>query len=63
MEYRQRTEASNTDFAVCFETGTVKDKHLLSYYLIAELLGKVEVNHFDPLNVGSGLLTTELYQK
>lgn len=52
-----------SQFALCFETEDLKGKNLMHNYLLAELLGQVEVNQFDKLDINRGLLNQNVYKK
>lgn len=62
-DMRTRTESSNTDFAVAFESVNLSDKTLLNYYLLSHLLGRVEVNYFNPLEINHSILSKDVYLK
>lgn len=52
-----------SEFAICFETDNIKGPNFLHNFLLAELLGQVEVNQFDKLNLNRGLLSQNIYNK
>lgn len=52
-----------SQFAVCFETENISGKTLLYNYLLSEILGQVEVNQFDKLDVNRGILNQNVYKK
>lgn len=64
MENDVRSLSSgSSEFAVIFETANVKEKSILYNYLLTEMLGQVEVNQFDLLELNSGKLNQEIYKK
>ena len=48
---------------MCFETENIKGKNILHNYLLSEVLGSVEVNQFDKMDVNRGLLNQNIYKK
>lgn len=50
-------------FAVALEAGSWKDANLLDFFVICELLGRVEVNEYDPLNTQAGRFYNNVYSK
>lgn len=63
MENDVRIPSGKSDFALIFESDNLNGKTLLYNYLLSELLGQVEVNQFDTLDLNSGRLNNNIYSK
>ena len=53
----------NSQLAIVFEAGNWKSDNLLHFYLISELLGKVEVGYQDSLSVQKSKFYNNIYSK
>ena len=53
----------NSQIAIVFEAPSWKSENLLHYYLISELLGKVEVGHHESLNAQKSKFYDNIYSK
>ena len=58
-----KKDSHNSQLAIVFEAANWKSDNLLHYYLITELLGKVEVGHHDSLNVQKSKFFDNIYSK
>lgn len=61
-DVRMPSQSGKSQFAVLFEAPSISSENLLAYYLLSELLGSVEVNQFDPLELKNSHLN-DLYKK
>lgn len=46
-----------------FETSNVYSSDVVYYFLLQNMLGRVEINHYDPLGFNKGLLKEKIYNQ
>ncbi len=57
------TDSSTTQISLCLEAPNLHTQDIIYFYFLSILLGRVEVNHYDPLEQYKGRFYNNIYQK